>query len=107
MNIKDMFSMAKQAAGLQKNLKKIQAELKSKTAEFTAAGGKVKAVARGDGTILKISIAPDLLNPAHADTLEKAVLTAVQGAIDSAKNEGQAALKRMAAEMGLPEDMMG
>ena len=107
MNIKDMFSMAKQAAGLQKNLKKIQAELKNKTAEFSAADGKVKALARGDGTILKISIAPDMLNPGQAGALEKAVLAAVQGAIDSAKKEGQAALQRMAADMGLPEDMLG
>ena len=105
MGIKDMFSMMKDAAAMQKNMKRIQGALRQKTVEFKA--GQVTVVARGDATIASIKIDPAIIDPAKPAVLEKAVLQAVEGALLAAQRASGEEVKKLAAEMGLPPGLAG
>ncbi|MFC1461056.1 YbaB/EbfC family nucleoid-associated protein [Verrucomicrobiota bacterium] len=100
--MKNMFKMLKDAASLQKNVKKIQSGLRQQTVEFSSGGGKITVTARGDGSIANIKIDPSVINPGKATELEKMVLGAVEGAIGEAKKLSGEEMKKFAAEMGLP-----
>jgi nucleoid-associated protein EbfC len=101
--MKNMFQMIKEAASMQKNVKRIQAQLREKTVEYSSGPGQVTATARGDGSIARISIDPSVIAPERASDLEKMVLKAVDGALDAAKKLGATEMKAFAAKMGLPD----
>ena len=54
----NMMKMMKQAADMQKNMQRLQEELKDRTVEFSSGGGMVTAVAAGDITTFYIAIVP-------------------------------------------------
>jgi len=101
----NLLKMMKQAASMQKDVKKIQKELADKTVEFAADGGRVKATARGDMSMEKIEIDPAAMDPSNPASLEKKVVHAVNGALAAAKEEAGKEMKKLTAGMGLP-DMM-
>jgi len=96
----DMFKMLKDASAMQKQVKKIQGQLREKTVEF--ASGKVTVTARGDASIARIKIDPAVIDPAKASALEKMVLEAVEGALESAKKMSADEMQKMMADMGMP-----
>jgi DNA-binding YbaB/EbfC family protein len=98
----DMFKMIKEAASLQKNVKKIQKELARKTIEFSAGDGAVTVVAAGDGTVKSIRIDPRAVDPGQTTKLESLVLAAVSGALKQARDLGAKEVSRVASSMGLP-----
>lgn len=100
-NISNMFKMLKDAASMQRNVKKIQAELRQKTVEY--AGGKVTVTARGDASIAAIRIDPSVIDPARPAALEKLVLTAVEGALEAAREMSAREMKKIVSDMGLPD----
>ncbi|MBI3986715.1 MAG: YbaB/EbfC family nucleoid-associated protein [Lentisphaerae bacterium] len=100
-NISNMFKMLKDAASMQRNVKKIQAELRQKTVEYT--GGKVTVTARGDASIATIRIDPSVIDPARPAALEKMVLTAVEGALEAAREMSAREMKKIVSDMGLPD----
>ncbi len=92
----------KEAANMQRNMKKIQDKLREKTVEHSVADGKVKVTARADASISAIKIDPFLLKPELAQELEKLLLEAIEGALDAAKNAAASDMQQMMKEMGLP-----
>ncbi len=98
-----MFQMIKEAASLQKNVKKIQAQLREKTVEFSSGTGQVTVKARGDGTVAQVKIDPAVVVPERVADLEKMTLKAVEGALAAAKKLGASEMKNFAAKMGLPD----
>lgn len=75
----------KQAARMQQQIEKIQTELAARTVEATSGGGAVKVVARCDGSLASIKIDPQALNPGDAQIVEDMILTAVNQALNQAK----------------------
>jgi len=98
----NILKMIKDAAGMQKNMKKLQAELRAKTVEFSSGNGMVTVTARGDASIAAIRIDPRAMDPAHPAALEKLVLAAVEGALEAAKKMSADNMHSMMADMGLP-----
>ena len=101
--MKNMFQMMRDAATMQKQVKKIQAQLREKTVEFSSGGGKVTVTARGDASVAAIRIDPSVINPAQPAVLEKMVLAAVDGALEAAKAMSARDMKHLASEIGLPD----
>ncbi|MCA1809485.1 MAG: YbaB/EbfC family nucleoid-associated protein [Kiritimatiellia bacterium] len=97
----NMFKMMKDAAVMQRNVKKIQAQLRQQTVEFSAKGGQVKATARGDGSLASITIAPEAMDPARPAVLEKMVVAAVEGALDAARKHSAREMRGLMSEMGM------
>ncbi|MFH1476274.1 MAG: YbaB/EbfC family nucleoid-associated protein [Verrucomicrobiota bacterium] len=98
----NILKMIKDAAGMQKNMKQMQAQLRAKTVEYSSGGGLVTVTARGDISVAAVRIDPraiDALNPA---ALEKMVLAAVEGALEAAKKMSATDMQAMMTDMGLP-----
>ena len=98
----DMMKMMKQAAAMQKDMKKKQKLLAKQTVEFSDKSGLVKATMTCDMKPMSIEIQPDAVNPAEIKKLELAVLEAVKGALNLAQNEAAKEMKSLTAGLNLP-----
>lgn len=98
----NIFKMIKDAAGMQKNMKKLQGQLRAKTIDFSSGNGLVTVTARGDASIAAIRIDPRAMDAAHPAALEKMVLTAVEGALEAAKKMSADDMQQLMADMGMP-----
>jgi hypothetical protein len=94
--------LMKQAARMQAQVEKVQADLAARTVEATSGGGAVKAVAKCDGTLASLKIDPAAINPADAQLLEDLVLTAVNQALNQAKEISSAEMGKVTAGFNLP-----
>jgi len=98
----NMMKMMKQAADLQKNMKKKQDELAKTEVQFTAGGGMVTATATCDMKIKSIKINPDAVDPNDVEMLEDLVFAAVEGALNSAQETMSKEMGKLTEGMGLP-----
>lgn len=98
----NILKMIKDAAGMQRNMKKMQSQLRAKTVEFSSGNGMVTVTARGDISIAAIRIDPRAMDVTRPAALEKLVLTAVEGALEEAKKMSAEDMRSMMGEMGLP-----
>jgi DNA-binding YbaB/EbfC family protein len=94
--------LVKQAARAQQQMAEIQAQLAVRTVEATSGGGAVKVVAKCDGSITSIKIDPQAVNPADVGLLEDMVLTAVNAALDQAKQISSAEMSKATQGFNLP-----
>jgi DNA-binding YbaB/EbfC family protein len=94
--------LMKQAARMQQQMEKIQADLAARTVEATSGGGAVKIVARCDGTLASVKIDPQAINPADAPLLEDMVVTAANQALAQAKEIANAEMGRVTSGFNLP-----
>ncbi|HEY3914575.1 MAG TPA: YbaB/EbfC family nucleoid-associated protein [Verrucomicrobiae bacterium] len=94
--------IVKQAARMQQQMEQIQAELAARTVEGASGGGAVKVVAKCDGTVASIKISPQAINPADAQLLEDLILSAVNSALDQAKQVSSAEMGKATQGFSLP-----
>ena len=94
--------LVKQAARMQQQMEQIQAQLAARVVEATSGGGAVKALARCDGSIASIKIDPQAINPAEASLLEDLVVTAVNAALEQAKQISSAEMGKATQGFNLP-----
>ena len=102
----NIFNMVKKAASMKKEMKTIQDSLVKQQVEYSAGGGKVKVVARGDMSIESITIDPLSINPDKADRLEELLVAGINGALKAAKKKAGSEMSKLAGGMGLG-DLMG
>lgn len=98
----NMMKLMQQAASMQKNMEKVQAELAARTVEFSSGGGMVTATARGDGTLAGIRIDPKVVDPGDVEMLQDLVLAAADGALKAAKEMAAKEMSKLTAGLGLP-----
>ena len=94
--------LMKQAARMQAQMEKVQADLAARTVEATSGGGAVKVVARCDGTLGSVKIDPQALAPADAQLLEDMILVAANQALSQAKEISTAEMNKVTAGFNLP-----
>jgi DNA-binding YbaB/EbfC family protein len=94
--------LVKQAARMQQQMEEIQAQLAARTVEATSGGGAVKVVAKCDGTVASIKISPQAINPADAQLLEDMILSAVNQALEQAKQISSAEMGKATQGFSLP-----
>ena len=98
----NMMKLMKQAASMQKDLEKVQAELAERTVEFSSGGGMVTAVAGGDVSIKSIKIDPKVVDPEDVEMLEDLVTAAVDGALKAAREMSSQEMSKLTAGLGMP-----
>jgi DNA-binding YbaB/EbfC family protein len=98
----DMLKAMKQAADMQREMKKIQKQLAGKTVEFSSAAGQVTVKMTCDMKPQSISIAPELIQSGNIKKIEAALLDAFKGAMNSAQAEAAKDMKSLTAGLGLP-----
>lgn len=94
--------LIKQANRLQQEMQAVQAALAQRTVEASSGGGAVKVTARCDGTIAAVKIDPATLDPADVSLVEDLVLTAVNQALNQARDIANAEMGRVTAGLNLP-----
>ena len=78
--------MMQQFQRLQQQMAEAQEQLALQTVEASAGGGAVKVTMTGDQKCQSVEIAPELLKDADAEMLQDLVLTAVNLALDKARD---------------------
>jgi len=94
--------MIKQAARLQQQIEQIQNQLAQRTVEATSGGGAVKVVARCDGTLVSLKIDPQALDPSDVGLVEDMILSAVNQALNQAKEIANAEMAKVTSGFQLP-----
>lgn len=97
----NVMKMMQQAASMQKNMQKMQAELAEQSFEFSAGGGMVTAVVKGDMSLQSVKIDPKVCDPSDVDMLQDLVVTAINGAFAAAREEMAARMSKITGGMGL------
>ena len=92
----------KQAQKMQEQMQKVQGELAQREVEGTAGGGAVKAVARCDGSIVRVKLDPKVVDPTDVEMLEDLIVGAVTNVLEQAKKTQNDETGKVTAGMNLP-----
>jgi len=98
----NMMKLMKQAASMQQNMQRLQEELAQREYEFSAGGGVVKAVVRGDMTLSRLVIDPKAVDPSDVDMLQDLVQSAVNGALQAARDSAQSEMGKLTGGLNIP-----
>lgn len=94
--------MMKQAQKMQMELARAQEEIKDMTFEASAGGGMVKAVARGDMSIVSVTIDPEAVDPEDVEMLQDTVVAAVNEALRGVSDMSAARINSATGGMNIP-----
>lgn len=86
----------------QKQMEKVQDELKQMTVEATAGGGAVKVVATGDQRVVSIDIDPSVIDPEDAEFLSEMILVAVNDAMEQSQELAKGKLGGLTGGLKIP-----
>ena len=98
----DMAGMLKQAQKMQKEMGRVQAELRERVVEGTSGGGAVKAFVNGQQELVGLKIDPAAVDPSDVPMLEDLVTTAVQNALKASRELMQAEISKVTGGIGIP-----
>lgn len=98
--------MLKQAQALQRKLAKAQEEMASKEVTGSAGGGTITAVVTGDGTLMRVEIDPEAVDPEEVELLQDMVVAAVNEALRAAKELETQMMGGLAGGLGLPPGLI-
>jgi DNA-binding YbaB/EbfC family protein len=98
---KDMRQLMQQAQQMQQQMLATQQELADKTYEGTSGGGIVKAVVRGSGELVSVSLDKDVLDPDDPELVGDLVVAAVNQALAAMSADAESSLGGLAGGAGL------
>jgi nucleoid-associated protein EbfC len=94
--------MMKRAHRIQTRLEELKEEMKDETWTAEAVGGKIKVTISGEKELTAIEIDKELVNPEEMETLQDAVVSAVNAAIKVADEKLNAATEEVTQGMKIP-----
>ena len=86
----------------QKQMEKVQDELKSMTVEASAGGGAITVVATGDQRIVSLDIDPSAVDPEDAELLADMIMVAVNDAIEQSQELAKSKLGGLTGGLKIP-----
>lgn len=93
--------LLKQAQKMQKAMETVQVQLAEMTVEGSAAGGAVKAVVNGQGTLKSVKIDPEFLKE-DAASVEASIVAAVEDAAAKARAKSEAEMNKITGGFSIP-----
>ena len=97
-----MGDLVRQAQQAQKNLQKVQEDLRQRVVEGRAGGGAVTAFVNGQQELVKIAIKPEVVDPADVAMLEDLVAAAVRAGLEASKKMMQEEMAKAMGGMRVP-----
>ncbi len=97
-----MESILRQAQKMQKQMARLQEDLKERVVEGTAGGGVVKAHVNCAMEVLSIKIDPEVVDPSDVTMLEDLVVAAISQATKEAQKIRDAEMAKVTGGLGLP-----
>jgi nucleoid-associated protein EbfC len=101
------FDMFKQLQGLQSRVGEIQEKLKNLTVTGSSGGGMVSVEMNGQMQVLKVTIAPEAVDPRDIPMLQDLVLAAMTDAMDRLKEKIREEVSSATGNLGLPPGFLG
>lgn len=92
----------KQFQDMQKQIQKLQEDLKERIVEGTAGGGMVKVKVNGQQEVVDVKIEPSVIDPAEKGMLEDLVVAAVNESIKKSKKLQETEMGRITGMMMPP-----
>jgi DNA-binding YbaB/EbfC family protein len=94
--------LMKQAQRMQRDMGKIQEELKERYVEGAAGDGAVKVICSGANELVKIEIKPDAVDADDMSLLEDLIVAAVNNGLKKADELRQAEMAKVTGGMNFP-----
>jgi len=98
----DMGGILRQAQKMQKEMARIQEELKERVVEGQAGGGMVKVFANGAQEVVGVKMNPQVIDPSDAEMLEDLILAATTQALKKARELAESEMAKVTGGLGLP-----
>ena len=98
----NMNAMMKQAQKMQMELARAQEEFQDMTFEASAGGGMVKAVAKGDNTLVSLTIDPEAVDPEDVEMLQDMIAAAVNEALRGVADLSSQRINAATGGMNIP-----
>ena len=98
----NMQSMLKQAQKMQEDMQAKQAELEECEYDISAGGGVVGVKINGKKEILKVTLAPEVVDPDDVETLEDLIVAAVNEAIKKVETASNEEMQKITGSLGIP-----
>ena len=98
----NMGKYGKQFQDMQKQIEKVQADLKERVVEGTSGGGMVKAKVNGQQEVVDVKIEKEVINPDDKSMLEDLILAAVNEAVKKSKKLQETEMARITGMMMPP-----
>jgi len=97
-----MANLMKQANQMQAKMKKTQEEMATREFTGTSGGGAVTVKVNGENKILTLSINPEVIKSGDVEMLQDLVISAVNEAVKTAKDESSKEMSKITGGMNLP-----
>ena len=98
----NMFDLAKQIKKMQEDMAEAQAELAETIFEYSTEDGGVTVQISGHQRVQAIEIKPEMLSGMELATLQEALITAVNGAIELSQMKAAEKLEGLTGGLNLP-----
>ena len=95
-------NIMRQAQQLQAKMAKVQEEMATRTAEASAGGGMVTAVANGRQELVSIKIEKEVVNPEDVEMLQDLILAAVNASLKKAQDMVSEEMKKLTGGINIP-----
>ena len=97
-----MGDIVRRAQEAQRNLSKVQDDLRERVVEASSGGGAVTAYVNGQQEVVKISIKPEVVDPEDVAMLEDLVAAAMRQALEKSKKMMQDEMSRAMGGFKVP-----
>ena len=95
-------NLMRQAQQLQAKMVKVQEEMATRTAEASAGGGMVTALANGKQELVSIKVEKEVINPEDAEMLQDLIVAAVNAALKKAQEMVAEEMKKLTGGINIP-----
>jgi hypothetical protein len=92
----------RQAQQLHSKMLQVQEEMAAKTAEASAGGGMVTAVANGRQEVVSLKIEKEVVNPEDVEMLQDLIVAAANAAIKKAQEMVSEEMKKLTGGLSIP-----
>lgn len=96
----NMSNLMKQAQRMQRQMEEGQRELETKEFVAKTGGGAVEVAVNGKKEVLRISLSEEIVDPEDIETLQDAVLAAVNEALRQAEEASSEMMGKMTGGLG-------
>ncbi|MBI5966846.1 MAG: YbaB/EbfC family nucleoid-associated protein [Deltaproteobacteria bacterium] len=95
-------NLVRQAQQLQAKMLKVQEEMAARTAEASAGGGMVTAVANGKQELVSVKVEKEVVNPDDVEMLQDLIVAAVNAALKRAQEMVAEEMKKLTGGISIP-----
>jgi DNA-binding YbaB/EbfC family protein len=95
-------NLQKMAMQMQRDMERVEAELREARLEGSAGGGVVRAVVSGKQELVELHLDPDAVDPADVEMLQDLVIAAVNDAVRASRDLEKSKMAAVTGGLRLP-----